>query len=76
MAALQTERSWCALDLREVTALWRFNRRSDGNLNVVVLQCCQSEGGMNNFASEAASVIKGRVVQEDQRYQRDRRESA
>jgi hypothetical protein len=54
------------LNLREVTALWRFNGRSDGNLDVVVLQRRQSKGGMNNFATEAASVIKGRVAQEDQ----------
>jgi hypothetical protein len=46
------------LNLQEVTALWRFNGRSDGNLDVVILQRRQSEGGMNNFTTEAASVIK------------------
>jgi hypothetical protein len=54
------------LNLREVTALWRFNGCSDGNFDVVVLQCRQSEGGMNSFATEAASVINRRVAQEDQ----------
>jgi hypothetical protein len=46
------------LKLREITALWRFNGRSDGNLDVVVFQRRQSVGGMNNFQIEAASVIK------------------
>jgi hypothetical protein len=32
----------------------------------VVLQRHQSESGMDNFATEAASVIKRRVAQEDQ----------
>jgi hypothetical protein len=54
------------LNLRGVTALRRFNGRSDGNLDVVVLQRRQSEGAMNNFAAEAAFVIKGRIAQEDQ----------
>jgi hypothetical protein len=54
------------LSLREVTALWRFNGRFDNNLDVVVLQRHQSEGGMNSFATEAASVNKGGVAQEDQ----------
>ena len=35
---------------------------SDGNLDVVVLLRCRSEGGMNNFVTEVASVIKERVV--------------
>jgi hypothetical protein len=46
------------LSLREVTSLWRFNGRSDGNFEVMDLQRRQSEGVMNNFATEAASVIK------------------
>jgi hypothetical protein len=54
------------LDLREVTAFWRFNGRSDANLDVVVLQRRQSEGDMNNFAKEAASVSMGKDTQEDQ----------
>jgi hypothetical protein len=54
------------LNGQEVTALWWFNGRFDGNLDVVVLQHRQSNGGMNNFPIEAVSVIKGRVVQEDQ----------
>jgi hypothetical protein len=54
------------LNLQEVTALWQFTSHSDGNLDVVVLQLLQSEDGMNNFVTEAASVIKGRVAQEDQ----------
>jgi hypothetical protein len=36
------------------------------NLDVVVHRCPQSEGDMDNFATEAASVIKAGVVQEDQ----------
>jgi hypothetical protein len=44
--------SYVSLNLREVTALWRFNTRSDDTLHVVVLQRCQSESGMKNFAIE------------------------
>jgi hypothetical protein len=46
--------------------LWQINGCSNSNLDVVVLQHCQSGGGMNNFATEAASVIKGRITQEEQ----------
>jgi hypothetical protein len=42
--------------------LWRFNARSDGNLDVVVLLRRRSEGGMDNFATGDASVIKERVA--------------
>ena len=51
--------SW---NLRDVTVLWRFNARSDGNLDVMVLLRRRSEGGMNNFVREDASVIKERVA--------------
>jgi hypothetical protein len=54
------------LKLQEITGLWRFSGHYDSNLGTMVLQHCQSEGGMNNFATEAASVIKGRVTQENQ----------
>jgi hypothetical protein len=54
------------LNLQEVTALWQFNGHSDGNLDIVVLKRLQSKGGTNNFMTEAALVIKGRVVQVDQ----------
>jgi hypothetical protein len=53
-------------NLQEVTALWRFSGRSDCSLDVVVLQRGQSEGDMNNFEKETASVIKGSIAQEDQ----------
>jgi hypothetical protein len=49
-----------------VTVLWRFNARSDGNLAVVVLLRRQSEGGMNNFVTENASVFKESVAQRGQ----------
>jgi hypothetical protein len=49
--------SW---NLRDVTA---FSVHSDGSLDVVVLLGRQSEGGMNNFITEDASVIKERVTQ-------------
>jgi hypothetical protein len=52
--------------LREVTALWRIHRHSNSNLDIMVLQRRQSEAGMNIFVTVAASVIKGRVEQEDQ----------
>ena len=55
--------SW---NLRDVTGLWRFNARPDGNLDVVVLLRRRSESGMNNFVLEDASVIKERVVQRPQ----------
>jgi hypothetical protein len=42
--------------------LWRFNARSDGNLDVVVLLRRRSEGGRKNFVTEDASVIKERVA--------------
>jgi hypothetical protein len=64
MAALPTEHSWCALEFF-ITALWQFNGHSNGNLDAVVLQCRQSED-MNNLETEARSVIKGKVMQEDQ----------
>jgi len=51
--------SW---NLRDVTVLWRFNARSNGNLDVVVLLRRRSEGGMNNFITEDASVTKERIV--------------
>jgi hypothetical protein len=47
MAALSTEHSWHAFEFAQVTVLWWFNRHSDGNLDVVVLQHHQSKGGMN-----------------------------
>ena len=47
--------SW---NLRDVTVLWRFNAHSDGNLDVVVLLRRPSEGGMDIFVTEDASVIK------------------
>jgi hypothetical protein len=47
------------LILRKVTALWLFIERPGCNVDVVILQCHQSEGGMNNFAAETVSVIKG-----------------
>ena len=51
--------SW---NLRDVTVLWQFNARSDGNLDFVVLLRRRSEGGMNNFVTEDSSVIKERVA--------------
>ena len=51
--------SW---NLRDVTVLWRFNARSDGNLDVVVFLRRRSEGGTNSFVTEHASVIKERVA--------------
>jgi hypothetical protein len=57
MAASPTECSWCALEF-----LWQFNARSNGNLDVVVLMRRWSEGGLNNFVREDASVIKERVA--------------
>jgi hypothetical protein len=47
--------SW---NLRNATALWQFNARSDGNLGVVVLLRRRSEGGMNSSVTENSSVIK------------------
>jgi len=55
--------SW---NLRDVTVLWQFNTRSDGNLDIVVLLRLRSKGGMNNFVTEDASVIKERVAQGSQ----------
>jgi hypothetical protein len=51
--------SW---NLCDVTILWRFNAHSDGNLDVVVLLRRRSKGGMNNFITEDASIIKERVT--------------
>ena len=51
--------SW---NLRYVTVSWRFKARSDGNLDVLVALRCRSEGGLNNFVTEDASVIKERVA--------------
>jgi hypothetical protein len=42
--------------------LWRFNAHSDSNLDVMVLLRRQSEGGMNSFVTEDASVTKERVT--------------
>jgi hypothetical protein len=42
--------------------LWRFKGRSYGNLDDVVLLKRRTEGGMNNFVTEDASVIKERVA--------------
>jgi hypothetical protein len=43
--------------------LWRFNARSDGNLEVVVLLRRRSEGGMKNFVTEDAFVVKfGKIL--------------
>jgi hypothetical protein len=39
---------------------WRFNARSDGYLDIVVLLRRRSEGGMNNFVTEDASIIPGK----------------
>jgi hypothetical protein len=54
------------LNLREITALWQFIGRLDGIWDVMVLQHHHSIGAMNNFVTEAASVIKGRVTPEGQ----------
>jgi hypothetical protein len=32
-----TDHSWCVLEFGDVTVLWQFNTRSDGNLDVMVL---------------------------------------
>ena len=45
-------------NLRDVRVLWRFNARSDGNFDVVVLLKRRSEDGMNSSVTEDASVIK------------------
>jgi len=55
--------SW---NLRDVTVLWWFNARCDGNLDVVVVLRRWSEGGMNSFVTEDASVIKERVARRGQ----------
>jgi hypothetical protein len=47
--------SWNLRDV--ITVLWLFNTRSDGNFDVVVILRRRSEGGMNNFVTEDASVI-------------------
>jgi hypothetical protein len=49
-------------NFRDVTDLWHFNGPSDGNLDVVVLLRRLSEGGMNSFVTEDASVIKENMV--------------
>jgi hypothetical protein len=36
MAASPTGRIWCVLEFGDVIVLWRFNARSDGNLDIVV----------------------------------------
>ena len=64
--------SW---NLRDVTVLWRFNARSDGNLDVVVLPRRRSEGGMNSFVTEDASVIKERVDRVRETFTRSPRKS-
>jgi hypothetical protein len=46
--------------------LWRFNARSNGNLDDVVLLRRRSKGGMNNFVPADASVVKKRVARGDQ----------
>jgi hypothetical protein len=51
--------SW---NLRDVTVLWRFNARFDGNLEVVDPLRRRFEGGMNNFVTEDASVVKEMVA--------------
>jgi hypothetical protein len=38
--------------------LWRFNAHSEGNFDVVVLLRRRSKGGMNNFVTKDACVIK------------------
>jgi hypothetical protein len=63
MAVSPTERSWCVLEFaRSITVLWLFNARSDDNLDVVVHLRRWTEGGMNSFLTEDASVIKERVA--------------
>ena len=47
--------SW---NLRYVTVLWRFNARFD----ILFHLRRRSEGGMNSFVTEDASVIKERVA--------------
>ena len=51
--------SW---NLWDVIVLWRFNARFDGNLDVVTLLRRRSEGGMNIFGTEDASVSKETVA--------------
>jgi hypothetical protein len=51
------------LNFRIVTVLWQFSGSSDSNLDIMVLQHCPQEGDMNNFITEAVSVIEGRVAQ-------------
>jgi hypothetical protein len=43
-----------------------LTKSTNRNFDAEVLQRRQSKGSMNNFATEAESVIKGRVMQEEQ----------
>jgi hypothetical protein len=49
MADLPNECIWSELEFLEMTALWLFIWRSDGNFDVVTLQRRHSEGDMNNW---------------------------
>jgi hypothetical protein len=53
------------LNLRDVTPLCQFSGHSNRNLDLMVLLLHQSKGYMNNFTTEAASAIKGRIAHED-----------
>jgi hypothetical protein len=55
---------------------WRFNARSDGNLDVVVLLRRRFDGGMNSFVTQDASLIKERAARGAKCYRRDSRQSA
>jgi hypothetical protein len=54
MAALPAECSWCVLEFATNNSVLAVNRCLNGNLDAVALQF---KGGMNNFMTEAASVI-------------------
>jgi hypothetical protein len=40
------------LNLQEVRVLWRVSGHCDSNVDILVLQHHQSEGGMNNIATK------------------------
>jgi hypothetical protein len=46
-----------------------LTKHCDSSFEFTVLQHRQSEGGVNNFATDAATVIKGRVTEEEQALQ-------
>jgi hypothetical protein len=66
MSAIPTEHNWCVLEFARNNSLVAVQRAFRRKFGCRGSPASSIQSGMNNFATEATSVIKGRATQEDQ----------